>query len=244
MPNDDPQNVDGAQNQAGQEQGTGQEPQNQGQNGPAGGEGTPTPKDLNERSQEPATGSGAEKVEDLPDWAQRIVNDARSGEARYRTERNTAKTEADQRVAAILKAAGIETDEGTDPEQAAADDRKARETAEADARAARVELAVHRAAPGKNADATALLDSRAFQARVQDLDPTDSDALAAAIDKAVEDNPRLAATQAAARSSADFTGGNGDGAITPEKFRAMGMAERNALYQSDPDTYRRLAAQR
>lgn len=244
MPNDDPQNVDGDQQQNGQQQNTGQEAQNQAQNSAGEQNGTPTPKDVQQRAQNDSGVQDAKTVAELPDWAQKIVEDSRKDSGRYRDERNQAKQDADARVAAILKAAGIETDEGTDPEQAAADDRKARETAEADARAARVELAVHRAAPGKNADATALLDSRAFQARVQDLDPTDSDALAAAIDKAVEDNPRLAATQAAARSSADFTGGNGDGAITPEKFRAMGMAERNALYQSDPDTYRRLAAQR
>lgn len=248
MPNDDPQSTDGqqqqsaeAQQQSSQQQNDGQEAQNDGQERSGEQSSTPTPREVHERAQSDSGVTEAQTVEELPDWAQRELRRGRDDSGRYRSERDAAKTEADERIQAILKAAGIEPDEDSneDPVQAAA---AAREQAEADARAARVELAVFRAAPDNNADATALLDSRAFLARVQDLDPTDTDALAAAIGQAVEDNPRLAATQAAARSSADFTGGDGDGAITQEKFRDMTMQQRNELYASDPDTYRRLAA--
>lgn len=241
MPNDDPQSTDGQQQtaEAQQQQNNAQDAQNQAQNGPGDQDGTPTPRDVHERAQQPQGASEAQTVEDLPDWVQRELRRGRDDAGRYRSERDAVKTEADDRIQAILKTLGVESGENEDPEQAAA---QAREQAEADAREARVELAVFKAAPDKNADATALLDSRSFLDRVKDLDPTDTDALAAAIGQAVEDNPRLAATQAAARSSADFTGGDGDGAITQEKFDGMDMTERNALHASDPDTYRRLAA--
>lgn len=181
----------------------------------------------------------------LPEWAQKEIRSLRGESAAQRTARQQAETkaqqDADARVQAILKAAGIETgDDGEDPVKAAA---TAREQAEAQARQARLELAVYRAAPTANGDAAALLDSRAFLTRVADLDPSDQDAITGAIRDAIKDTPRLAVAQAAPRSGADFTGGTGAGAITPEKFAAMTGAERNALYRSDPDTYARLAGQ-
>ncbi|WP_193118447.1 hypothetical protein [Brachybacterium tyrofermentans] len=248
MPNDDPQSTDGqqqqsaeAQQQSSQQQNDGQEAQNSGQDRSGEQGSTPTPREVHERAQSDSGVTEAQTVEELPDWAQRELRRGRDDSGRYRSERDAAKTEADERVQAILKAAGIEPDEGSneDPVQAAA---AAREQAEADARAARVELAVFRAAPGKNADPARLLNTNSFHERVKGLDPTDSDALAAAIEDEVKTNPYLASTQAAARSSADFTGGDGDGAITQEKFRDMTMQQRNELYASDPDTYRRLAA--
>lgn len=233
-------------------QSDGQATAQQAQDGTGQPQGTPTPLDARQ-AQERAASDGQDGQQaqgrplgDLDPAVQKELDRARGDAARYRTEKDTAvqeaKAEADARVQAILKAAGIDTGDGDDPEQAAAADRQAREAAEADARAARVELAVYRAAAGANADAAALLDSRSFLDRVKDVDPTDADAVTAAIKATVQENPRLAATQAAARSSADFTGGSGDGAITPEKFRAMDMGQRNELYRSDPDTYRRLAA--
>lgn len=214
-------------------------------------QGTPTPKDLYQGQEDPKDGQGdpkeGEKVEDLPEWAQRLIRQERSESASQRTARQSAEQaaqeKADERTRAILKAAGIETDaDEEDPAKMAEAARAERERAEADAREARVELAVHRAAPSKNADAGALLDSRSFLEQIKDLDPTDSDAITGAIEKAVQDNPKLAVTQAATRSGADFTGGSGDGALTTEKFESMSMTERNALYFKDPDTYRRLAA--
>lgn len=242
MPTDDQQST------GPEGQNTAQDAQNQAQGGPAGGEGTPTPKDLRERGNAPHSASGDEQgtVDDLPDWAQREIRNLRGESAQQRTARQQAETQAqqqaDERTRAILKAAGIETSDDEDPQQAAEKDRQAREAAEQEARSARVELAVHRAAPGKNADPARLLNTNSFHERVKDLDPTDGDALAAAIEDEVKANPYLAATQAAARSSADFTGGSGDGAITQEKFDAMTMQQRQELYRSDVDTYRRLAA--
>lgn len=235
------------------DQGTAQTAQNQAENSTGQAQSTPTPLDVQQAAQQPANAaqgddsdSSDQSTADLPAWAQRELERARKDAARYRQERSDTaeqvKAEADARLQAVLKAAGIDTGEGDDPEQAAAADRQAREKAEADARTARVELAVFKAAADQGADAAALLDSRSFLDRVADLDPTDADAISAAIGEHVQAHPRLAVTQAATRSSADFTGGSGDGAITPEKFKGMDMAARNALYLSDPDTYRRLAA--
>ncbi|MGD6762050.1 hypothetical protein ACOKM5_24255 [Streptomyces sp. BH097] len=118
-------------------------------------------------------------------------------------------------------------------------------TVQAQARATAVELAVYRTAQAAGADPDALLDSRQFAEAVAELDPADTDAVKQAITAAVQANPRLAAQQQApkktsTRGGAEF--GNGGGAeVTPAQFAAMNYAQRVALMQSDPDTYRRLA---
>jgi hypothetical protein len=81
--------------------------------------------------------------------------------------------------------------------------------AQADAQAAKLELAVYKAAPGAKADAAALLDSNSFREAVKGIDPTDSEAITAAITAATTTNPRLKATQAAAVGGADIAGGSG-----------------------------------
>lgn len=64
-------------------------------------------------------------------------------------------------------------------------------TSQAEAKQARVELAVFRAAGAVNGDPAALLDSTSFLKSLADVDPSDSAAVQAAITKAVTDNPRL-----------------------------------------------------
>ena len=244
--------------------GTGDQQQGQGdaqqpQGGTGQPQGTPTPLEAQQAAQRAAAqqqnGTGEQgdgeqgNVDDLPEWARKALTRANNQAAQYRAEKNTAaeearataQQEADARIQAVLQALGIDTGDGDDPEKVAEADRSARAAAEEEARASKLELAVFRAA-APDSPAAALLDSRTFLASIADADPEDSDTIKAAIDKAIEDNPRLATVQAATRSSADFTGGSGDGAITPEKFQGMDMQERNALYLSDPDTYRRLAA--
>ncbi|MFD8151739.1 hypothetical protein ACFV28_13440 [Streptomyces sp. NPDC059720] len=153
-----------------------------------------------------------------------------------------ARTELAQQIGRALGL--VDDDTPPDPDQLAqqlaAEQAKARQTA--------VELAVFRTAPTAGADPDALLDSRAFADSVANLDPTDTDAIKNAITAAVEANPRLAAQQQApqqqgtgpARSGAEFTGGGGS-EVTPAQFAAMTYEQRTQLYQSDPDTYRRLA---
>lgn len=81
--------------------------------------------------------------------------------------------------------------------------------AQADAAAAKLELAVYKAAPLAKADAAALLDSNSFRQAVADIDPTDTEAITAAITAATQTNPRLKASQAAAVGGADIAGGAG-----------------------------------
>ena len=64
-------------------------------------------------------------------------------------------------------------------------------TAGAEARQAKIELAVFRASQATDADPNALLDSRTFLAKVATVDPSDSAAIEAAVAEAVAANPRL-----------------------------------------------------
>ncbi|WP_406014330.1 hypothetical protein OG520_22165 [Streptomyces sp. NBC_00984] len=112
---------------------------------------------------------------------------------------------------------------------------------QAQARQTAVELAVYRTARAAGADPDALLDSRAFAASLADTDPSDTDAITAAIKAAVQANPKLGGAPAGPpRGGADFTGTQAGG-VTPAQFAAMGYAQRAELFQTDPDTYRRLA---
>lgn len=135
---------------------------------------------------------------------------------------------------AIAKATG-QTPANADPVKLA----EQLTTEQATARQARVELAVYRVAgqPGVNANADALLDSRAVMAKLTDLDPTAADfteKVTAAIKDAVTANPALAAAgQAPApqRSGGEFTGGTGAGApITEAQLAAMSPEEITKAY--------------
>lgn len=174
--------------------------------------------------------------------------------AEARKEAGKTRTTAKQRAAdearaelaqQIGKALGIvDDDTAPDPDQLAqqlaAEQAKARQTA--------VELAVYRTAREAGGDPDALLDSRAFADAVAELDPSDLDGIRTAVKAAVEANPRLAAQQQGAqqqasgptRTGAEFTGGGGS-EVTPAQFAAMTYAQRVALMENDPDTYRRLA---
>ncbi|MES9554784.1 MULTISPECIES: hypothetical protein [unclassified Streptomyces] len=112
---------------------------------------------------------------------------------------------------------------------------------QAQARQTAVELAVYRTARAAGADPDALLDSRAFAASLADIDPTDADAVTDAVKAAVQANPKLASAPAGPpRGGADFTGTQAGG-VTPAQFAQMDYAARAELFQTDPDTYRRLA---
>ncbi|UQN29475.1 hypothetical protein [Brachybacterium kimchii] len=188
---------------------------------------TPTPADLRKTQEAQDKAAEQEQAEESP-WrdpqkAHVEIERLRRENAKHRTSREAERQEADAKLRAVLKAAGIDTGEDADedPLKAAS---AAREKAETEARQARVELAVHRAAPAVGGDAAALLDSRSFLDRLTDLDPSDQDAITGAIRDAIKDTPRLASTQAAARSSADFTGGTGDSA--PSKYKpGMSIAD-------------------
>lgn len=163
-----------------------------------------------------------------------------AGKSRVTAKQRAADEARAELAQQIGKALGI-VDDDTPPDpdqlaqQLAAEQARARQTA--------VELAVYRTAREAGGDPDALLDSRQFAAAVADLDPADTDAITAAITAAVEANPRLAAQRqpaGPARGGAEFSGPPSEG-VTPAQFAAMDYAARAELYQSDPDTYRRLA---
>lgn len=121
---------------------------------------------------------------------------ARAEIERLRRENGAARTNAKQQAAdearnelaqTIGKALGLVADEPIDP----ADLTESLSAAQVDAKQARVELAVFRNASDAGGDPAALLDSSSFLKSLADVDPSDSEAVKAAIASAIEKNPRL-----------------------------------------------------
>lgn len=164
--------------------------------------------------------SATENIDGLPDWAQKIIRDGRKEAQGLRQTREAAiaqakKAAADEVAQSIGKALGLVEDE-PDPVAAAAAAAEAVATASAEiaasrgeARLARVESAVLRAAPSPSIG-DALLDSRTFAEKVAALDPTADDfhaLVAQEVADAIEKNPTRFATQAPAPAPAS-TGGS------------------------------------
>lgn len=97
---------------------------------------------------------------------------------------------------------------------------------QAEAKQARVELAVHRAATSAGGDPAALLDSSSFLRSLDGIDATDSAAITAAIQSAVEANPRLGAAPSEPKAPAPnpAQGASATGAPPPERPKTLGDA--------------------
>lgn len=136
---------------------------------------------------------------------------ARKDAGRYRSERNGSATEVaalQEQMKKIAKHLGLED---ADPAAVAEAAKQERDTLAAENRSLKVGQALIKAAKAKGADTDALNDSRAFMAIVEKLDPSDdkfTEALEAAVEKAVKDNPKLKAQ--AVKSGIEFNGGGGD----------------------------------
>lgn len=181
-------------------------------------------------------------VASLPDWAQKLIRDTRAEAADYRTRYQQATQQQPQQPAPQTPAAPVvDVPEGA-VERLPRWAQQALAESTAAARRAAVQAAVIQAAPTAGADVARLLDSASFNAAVAQVDPSDTAAVTEAIKNAVTAQPWLAAgpPQTAPKGGADFSN-PGPGAVTPEQFAAMSYAERAELYQTDPDTYRRLA---
>lgn len=158
------------------------------------------------------TTATSEKVEDLPAWAQKIIADSRADAGKARTTaKQAAADEAKQQLAQeIGKALGlVKGNEKPNPDELAKQVAEAQNTA----RQTSVELAVYKTASKHSGDPDALLDSRAFLAKVKDLDPTANDFASKvdeAIKSAVAENPKLKAVQATGSSSVHHAGGSGE----------------------------------
>lgn len=177
-----------------------------------------------------------------PSWVQKIVADARkeAGDARVAAKESAAKEAREGLAQDIGRLLGlVEGDEKVDPDaltrQISAEQERTR--------AAQRELAVYRGAAAAGGDPDALLDSNSFLRSIESVDPTDQAKIAAAIAEAVKNNGKLAAVQQGrvpSRSGAD-SGGSGEQAISQKSFDQMSGQERNALFNSNPQLYRRLS---
>jgi hypothetical protein len=160
-----------------------------------------------------------------------------------------AKTERDDLLGALRKVLDPSGAAGEqDPAKLAEQATSERDTALAEARRLRVELAAHQAAHKSGADPARLLDSRSVAAQLESLDPSDAkfgEQLDTVIAAAVEANPLLRAggtlPAGPPKGGADFTPGAPQ-TVTPEQFARMNYADRVELHQSDPDLYRQLSA--
>lgn len=145
-----------------------------------------------------------------PDRAARAIASAREAERKAKEKARAA----DERLAAILKAAGLTPDGKEDPADQLKAAREAADKATARARQIAVELAVYKSAGKAGADPDAVLDSRGFLAEVSELDPEAknfADQVVDAMKKALKANPRLAASagQGPGKQGADHNGGGG-----------------------------------
>jgi hypothetical protein len=165
------------------------------------------------------TPPAAENVDQLPAWAQKIIRDTRKEAGDFRTAKTAAETQAQSILAAVAKAAGIEVPgDKPDPAKLTADLTTAQQAQADTAR----QLAIYKAATAAGADPAKLLDSNSFMTSVQGLDPTDGDAVAAAITAAVTANQSLKAARAAGASGIEQTGGTGEqGQITEQQLKTM-----------------------
>lgn len=165
-----------------------------------------------------------ERVEDLPEWAQKLIKETRkeSGDHRvkakeYESKLSAAEQARQDQLDAIAQALGLKdadkppsVDDLTEQLTAAQQQAQERESA---LRQLTVERAAERAAREHGADVDTLLDSRTFASKLADLDPAADDFAATVSDlvkQTVDSNPKYKAGQAPASSSGDFSGGPGE----------------------------------
>ncbi len=150
----------------------------------------PSPPEPQGTTQQPER----QEVTDLPDWAQKIIKESRDDAAKARV--NAKQSAADEARKALAqdigKVLGLVDDDTPAEDQLTPEQLKDLLQGErTSTKMARTELAVYKAAQGGNFNASALLDSRSFLDSLKDVDPTDSEALAAKIAEAVQANPWL-----------------------------------------------------
>lgn len=166
-----------------------------------------------------ATASTVEKVEDLPDWAQKIIRDARKEAGDHRTAAKDAATKAQQELSDKLAVAlGLKPDAAQDPAALTASLTKAQQDALNSAR----ELAVFKQSAAAGADPSKLLDRASFLTSIAGIDPTDGAAIKTAIDAAIAADQTLKATRAVGASTVETPGGPGEqGQITEAQLAQM-----------------------
>lgn len=187
-----------------------------------------------------ATGTDAGATDAPKVFDETYVSGLRGEAAKHRTEKQAEKARADKAeadykalVASLGKAAGFVTDD-TEPDPA---ELLAQVTAEREAEREKVHAltlrdAVREASGPLKADASALLDSTKFLGSVRKIDPAADDyatQVAAEIEKALTENPKLAAAPVvASRSGGDTSTGSTEVStqVTREQLAAMSSSER------------------
>lgn len=204
--------------------------ENGGGGGSGGGDGGPSQLEQDARAAIDALKAAGAEIPTALSKAVDELAQARREAASYRTQRNGSSAEVkalQEQMAAIAKKLGIEDDDPT--KVAAAAEEKAQKL-EAENRSLKLGQALSRAAKSKGADEAALADSRSFMTEIEKLDPSDdkfAEALEAAVEKAVKDNPKLKAQ--AARSGNDLSGnGTGGGGEDRPKTLVDAIAARYA----------------
>lgn len=160
-------------------------------------------------------------VWDDPTSAQAEIEKLRKENAKDRTSAKAqAADEARKDLAQTIgKALGI-VEEEIDPATLTA----SLTTAQAEAKKARVELAIYRTANTAGGDPAALLDSASFLASLDSIDPADSAAITAAVEAAVAANPRLGAAPAEGRPPAPNPAQGSSGSGAPDASAAIAAA--------------------
>lgn len=148
------------------------------------------------------------------------------GKAREDTKKaKQAAKEAQDRVAAILKAAGLTQDGKQDPEEQLKELAARADAAEKRATELVTRDAVRTAAAKHNGDAEQLLDSRSFAGKLADLDTTAADfgdKVADLVKAEVKANPRYASQstggKGAGKQGADHSGASGKDTTKPKNL--------------------------
>ena len=182
----------------------------------------------------------AKDLSKLPQWAQTLVSDLRkeAGDARTNAKASAADEARASLAKDVAKALGLAPDEKVDPEKLA----EQVAAAQGETAAVKRELAVYRLAAANGGDPDALLDSNSFMKSLAGLAPEETDKIGSAIKDAIQKNPKLSSGPRAGTRSGGDTGGSGERPVTQEAFDKMSGAERNKLYNTDPDLYARLSA--
>ena len=164
-----------------------------------------------------------------------------AGKSRVNAKQAAADEARNDTLSKVLAALGVEQDGS---KKVSLEDVQA-ESAKKDASLAQLaaENLVLRRAGALGADADKLLNWSPFTSAVGKLDQSSDDyqtQVDALITEQKTSNPFLA-THAVGKSGSEI-GGSGQTAITKERFDAMSGAELNQLFNTDPETFRRLSA--
>jgi len=159
-----------------------------------------------------AATAAAQDVKSLPEWAQKIITDARKDAGDNRVAKNAADAKQQEFIRALAKAAGVEVPGDAAPDPAKLTEQLA--TTATGKRDAEVLLTVFKTAFTSGANPVALLNRLDFTTAVKGLDPTAADfntKVTEAITTAVTADPSLKAARAAGTSTVDHgAGGSGD----------------------------------